>query len=89
MLESIRDFFNQRMDLPSSGNGKGAHEEPAAPDAEETRRLHVAACALLLELAHADDEFSEAESVVRLHELSCEEVEVVDVGAVEGEHCCS
>lgn len=29
--------------------------------AEERRRLHIAACALLLELAHADDDFSEAE----------------------------
>lgn len=63
MLESIRAFFNQRMDLPSSGNGAEGHEE-ASPDEEETRRLHVAACALLLELATADDEFSEAE---RLH----------------------
>ncbi len=63
MLESIRAFFNQRMDL-SSGNGKDVHEEPPAPDDEETRRLHVAACALLLELATADDEFSESE---RMH----------------------
>lgn len=64
MLESIRAFFNQRMDLPSNGNGTGGPEEPPAPDEEETRRLHVAACALLLELATADDEFSESE---RMH----------------------
>lgn len=36
----------------------------SAPDASDTRPdrgLKVAACALLLEMAHADDEFSEAE----------------------------
>lgn len=64
MLESIRAFFHQRMDLPVSGNGQEAEEQAPATDAEDTRRLHIAACALLLELAHADDEFSDAE---RLH----------------------
>ena len=63
MLESIRAFFDQRMHLPGNGNGSSAPESPA-PDDEETRRLHVAACALLLELATADDEFSESE---RMH----------------------
>ncbi len=62
MLESIRSFFDNRMHLPSAGNGGAAPD--TRPSDEETRRLHVAACALLLELAHADDEFSEAE---RLH----------------------
>jgi uncharacterized tellurite resistance protein B-like protein len=71
MLESIRAFFEQRMDLPGNGtgngNGTGRRETEAAEaarDEESLRRLHVAACALLLELAHADDEFSESE---RLH----------------------
>lgn len=64
MLESIRAFFSQRMELPAAGNGHGAGEGESTPDPEGTRRLHIAACALLLELAHADDEFSDAE---RLH----------------------
>ena len=58
------------MKLPSGGNGHGEPDvddgvsPPQAPvedDAAERHRLHLAACALLLELAHADDEFSEAE----------------------------
>jgi uncharacterized tellurite resistance protein B-like protein len=50
MLDPIRSFFTRRMD-------------PAADSAREaeSRRLHIAACALLLELAHADDEFTAAE----------------------------
>jgi uncharacterized tellurite resistance protein B-like protein len=60
MLEPIRTFFNRRMQLPASGNGRPAH--PSSDDAAEARyRLHIAACALLLELAHADDDFSEQE----------------------------
>lgn len=62
MLESIRAFFDQRMNLPSDGNG--AEAAPEAPrDEESLRRLHVAACALLLELAYADEEFSDAERI--------------------------
>ena len=74
MRESIRQFFQRQMGPVSEGNGD-AHpsaEQPAptrpavhdGPDGEERRRLHVAACALLLELAHADDEFSDDE---RMH----------------------
>ena len=47
MFESIRSFFAHRLE-----GGKGA----ASPD-----RVKVAACALLLELAHADDDFSDEE----------------------------
>lgn len=53
-----------------AGNGRGtvaeeAEEvEAAQVDEEARRRLHVAACALLLELAYADDEFDSAE---RMH----------------------
>ena len=69
MIDPIRSFFERRMNLPSAGNGGGeesAHhgeDAPAAPapDEEARERLHVAACALLLELAHADDEFTEEE----------------------------
>lgn len=72
MFDSIRAFFEERMDLPtngkSAGNGASSPEAPEVPespeDEEALRRLHIAACALLLELAHADDEFSPSE---RMH----------------------
>ena len=49
MLDAIRKFFGERME---------AAEGSGADDAE---RIQLAACALLLELAYADDEFSAAE----------------------------
>jgi uncharacterized tellurite resistance protein B-like protein len=52
-MDSFRKFFNQRMQpaaAPTNGAAKGK------PDP-----LHVAACALLLELAHADEVFTEDE----------------------------
>ncbi|NIU74379.1 MAG: hypothetical protein GWN71_12560, partial [Gammaproteobacteria bacterium] len=70
---SIREFFEQRMSVTGNGDDAAAPSEPAPRDAAEAdRRLQVAACALLLELAHADEEFSEAErlhieAVVRRH----------------------
>lgn len=48
MIEGIRKFFGERIQ-PT--------EAPAAGD----ERIKLAACALLLELANADDEFSDAE----------------------------
>jgi uncharacterized tellurite resistance protein B-like protein len=48
-LKSIRHFFTSRL---SSGEGGG----PPARD-----QLAIAACALLLEIAHADETFSEDE----------------------------
>jgi uncharacterized tellurite resistance protein B-like protein len=52
-MDPFRKFFNQRMQpAPEATNGSGKTQ--ADP-------LHVAACALLLELAHADDVFSEDE----------------------------
>lgn len=47
MLDAIRDFFRSSM-------------TPEA-DQSETKDLRLAACALLLELAHADDTFSAEE----------------------------
>jgi len=68
MLDTIRSFFHRTM------HAAGVSDERTEADAalEERHRLHIAACALLLELAHADDEFSEAErihleAVVRRH----------------------
>lgn len=57
------------MKFPARGNG-GGHEAvdddaaDAIADGEARHRLQLAACALLLELAHADEEFS---SVERTH----------------------
>jgi uncharacterized tellurite resistance protein B-like protein len=48
MLESIKSFFRASMSPPA--------DEKASP-----KDLRLAACALLLELAYADDEFSEGE----------------------------
>jgi uncharacterized tellurite resistance protein B-like protein len=65
MIDPIRSFFDRRMNLPSNGNGDGgepsAEDAQASPSDQARERLHVAACALLLELAHADDEFTDAE----------------------------
>jgi uncharacterized tellurite resistance protein B-like protein len=67
MIDSIRKFFTRTMQ---------AADAPAeATDARaevERKRLHIAACALLLELAHADDAFTDrertqVESAVRRH----------------------
>lgn len=44
------------------GNGGATAADQA--ETEHLRRVHIAACALLLELAHADDDFTEAE---RMH----------------------
>lgn len=51
MLDSIRNFVANRIALPTSAPSAG-HHLPG---------VQVAACALLLELAHADGEFSESE----------------------------
>ncbi|MBW3533862.1 MAG: TerB family tellurite resistance protein [Gemmatimonadetes bacterium] len=50
MLDSIRSFFNAAMNPPEDADPNVRH-----------RDIRLAACALLLELAYADDEFSEDE----------------------------
>jgi uncharacterized tellurite resistance protein B-like protein len=54
MLDAIRGFVTRRVLLPAAPTT----EMPAAPG---STGVQVAACALLLELAHADGEFSPAE----------------------------
>ena len=51
MLDAIKNFFGSSMSPPA--------EEAETPGARKDIRL--AACALLLEIAHADSEFSEEE----------------------------
>ncbi len=51
MLDALKSFFTQHAAPPADG----------APAGAASSRLHVAACALLLEMAHADDEFSPEE----------------------------
>jgi len=53
VLDALRSFFNRHAAPPPAGT----HVD------EATRRLHIAACALLLEMAHADGTFSEEERV--------------------------
>ena len=61
MRDPIRSFFNKNMAVGPDGNGQtNGNASESAEDANR-RKLHVAACALLLELAHADDKFSEGE----------------------------
>ncbi|MEJ2677944.1 MAG: TerB family tellurite resistance protein [Gemmatimonadota bacterium] len=71
MFDTFRKFFDERMRVGPDGGTTSPEPAPRAPD-EADRRIQIAACALLLELAHADDEFSEAErmhieAVVRRH----------------------
>ncbi|HEU4747923.1 MAG TPA: TerB family tellurite resistance protein, partial [Gemmatimonadaceae bacterium] len=54
MLDAIKRFVADRIVRAESGSQ--SPEPQAGPGA-----IQLAACALLLELAHADDEFSEAE----------------------------
>jgi uncharacterized tellurite resistance protein B-like protein len=58
--EAIRRIFIERMAQPEmpAPNGTAA-AELERQDARQ--RLHVAACALLLEIAYADDHFSDSE----------------------------
>ncbi|MDT8317497.1 MAG: TerB family tellurite resistance protein [bacterium] len=50
MLTKIKDFFNNNVSLKGPGDSK-----------IKGNRIEVAACALLLEMASIDNEFSEAE----------------------------
>jgi uncharacterized tellurite resistance protein B-like protein len=52
MIEAIRRFFGERL-APTG--------EPGVASKSDAGRVQLAACALLLELAHADNEFSAEE----------------------------
>jgi uncharacterized tellurite resistance protein B-like protein len=54
MLEAIKAFVARRIMRSSSDSLSEQEQAGPAP-------IHLAACALLLELAHADDEFNETE----------------------------
>jgi uncharacterized tellurite resistance protein B-like protein len=54
MLKSIRSFFDSQMVPPTAAEAEG--DSPA-----DGHAVQLAAAALLLELAHADDEFSPEE----------------------------
>jgi uncharacterized tellurite resistance protein B-like protein len=54
MLEAIRRFVKEQL-----ANPQGSATRTPAPGSPT--RVELAACALLLELAHADDEFSPEE----------------------------
>jgi len=48
MFDSINNFFQERL-------------APSGSEIDDAQRLRIATCVLLLEVAHADDEFSAAE----------------------------
>lgn len=54
MLDTIKRFFERHLAPPQS-------PEPSEGAPQAQHQLALAACALLLELAHADDEFSPTE----------------------------
>lgn len=54
MTNPFKKFFEERMVPDAAEKTNGAVKHGHDP-------LHVAACALLLELAHADDQFTDAE----------------------------
>jgi uncharacterized tellurite resistance protein B-like protein len=77
MIESIQKFFQQRL-------------EPTAGELTPQERLPVATCALLLEVAHADDDFSPVEREVvvqnmrRLFGVSAEDADrLIDLAEAE------
>jgi uncharacterized tellurite resistance protein B-like protein len=55
MLNDIRKFFQQRM------HPVAEDQQASDPASSSVDRTTLAACALLVELAHADEEFSAAE----------------------------
>ena len=61
MRESIRSFFQKNMAVEQNGAGAGGDASVSGSDTAARRKLHVAACALLLELAHADEQFTDGE----------------------------
>ena len=50
VIELVKKFFSKESTSPSAGSNKGT-----------TRDVRVAACALFLEMAHIDGEFSDSE----------------------------
>jgi len=59
MLDAIRSFVAKHI-APADAPPTGGSRAPAAPEPAPDR-LKIAACALMLEVAHADDEFTPAE----------------------------
>ncbi len=54
MLDSIKSFFNRNIDSVEEQTDDLASGSPR----QQQDSIQIAACALLLELAHADDEFT-------------------------------
>ena len=59
MLDSIRSFFADKMAPPAPASAPEGSEESSVARGHPS--LQVAACALLLEIAYADDEFADSE----------------------------
>ncbi len=61
MLDSIRSFFADKMAAPDPAPAPAPEGSEAGSVARGHPSLQVAACALLLEIAYADDEFADSE----------------------------
>jgi uncharacterized tellurite resistance protein B-like protein len=81
MLDAIKAFFQDNMQAPAGEQVETGAESENAEKPNDHQPLHLAACALLLEIAYADDEFAESErahikgSVQRHFGLSAETAE--------------
>lgn len=60
VLDALKRFFDNHM-MPPEGSEGPADGGEVVVDDDTDARLRLAACALLVELAHADDEFSPSE----------------------------
>lgn len=69
IIDAIRSLFGSQEEKPAADTSPAGAEVPAVEGGQgepagAADPIHVAACALLLEIAYADGEFSEAE---RMH----------------------
>lgn len=71
MIQKIKDFFNDRASMGSEVKGEG-----------DERRIQVAACALFVEMARMDDEFSDEERE-RIVSILKKEFDLADETAAE------
>ena len=60
MLDAVKKFFGKHMTIADAGDARAGADAPVS-QTDSDDPVQIAAAALLLELAHADDEFTDAE----------------------------